>query len=125
MKALDLAALDNITAEAPDKDGNTETAPRLQVEKAAGEFRVLVEWLQARSIQEKVTAQVFSTLLNGDIQHAIKGRNLYAGDIGEDLDGDWEEDVTAIMETPEGRASTPPELATIAAYVMGMEAANY
>lgn len=105
--------------------GQDEQRPHLRMEKAAGEFRPIVRWLQARSIQEKVAAIAFSALINGDISRALQGRELYEGDIGQDLDADWEAAVQQLIETPETAEGVPPELALIAAYVLGLEAANY
>jgi hypothetical protein len=102
-----------------------DEGPRLQLEKAAGEFRAVVRWLQARTLSEKVTAMAYGTFINGDISSALQGRGLYDGDLAKDLDGDWEDAITAILEDPQCRESTLPELTTIAAYVMGLEAANY
>ncbi len=124
MEAAPSAIAAEISAEELGKPEGSAHEPRLQLEKAEGEFRALVQWLQARTIEERVTAEVFAILLDGDISDSITKRNLYSGNIGADLDGDWMDDLTEIMEEPARRQAASPELLAVASYTMGMVAAN-
>ena len=118
-------ALDRIPVETPEEQDQTEATPRLHVGKAAGEFEMIVKWLQDRTIDEKLIGLAFSVLIDGDVQASIQRRGLYKGEIGQDLDNDWEDAITAILETEEGRRSVSPEILSIASYLLGISAGSY
>jgi hypothetical protein len=118
-------ALDRIPVETPEEQDQTKATPRLQVGKAVGDFRMIVKWLQDRTIDEKLIGLAFSVLIDSGVQTSIQRRGLYKGEIGQDLDRDWDDAITAILETEEGRRSVSPEILSIASYLMGISAGSY
>ena len=103
------------------EDEEDSVGPHLTLDKAHGEFKHLVRWLQGRSNSEKLAAVALSTLRDGDTETSIRKLGLYDGEIGGDLDRDWTNDVSAMVfdESLDG------ELAVIAAYVRGLNAGGF
>jgi hypothetical protein len=102
------------------REKEEQRRPRLSIDKAHGEFKRLVRWLQNRTDTEKLAAVAFLTCLNGDVEMSIRRRGLYDGEIGQELDRDWDETAAAMIDGE----SPDSELAVIAAYVFGLQAAR-
>jgi len=97
-----------------------EPEPRLSLDKSHGEFKRLVKWLLDRTPTEKLVGVAFSTLLNCDVEGSIKERKLYDGDVGDDVDRDYDDAVCRMV----GKGTGDSEFDAIAAYLVGLSAAR-
>jgi hypothetical protein len=111
-----------IVEKAP-KGKKEDEGPDVRIEKAHGSFVLVVQWLLARSDQEKLAAVAFRTLMDGDIQEAIEKSGTYDGQIGDDLYNDWEA-VSAFLGNEEGRRSVSAEDVAITSYLAGVKAGS-
>lgn len=88
---------------------------RLRLDKAKDDVVPLVKWLLQRDPAAKLAAIVLDAVYGSDIEQSIKQSQCYDGNIGHDLWRDWQQDVVAMIESPE----TPPEDRAVAAWIMG------
>jgi hypothetical protein len=126
MKTVDVATLNNIAAEQDRREADlildTTQEPQLQLSKAKGELIPLVRFLKGCTFREKLAGVAMDLLGYSDISEALDPRegNVYDGNIGQDLQNDWEDEIFAAVEKEIGT----PEERVLAAYLAGLSNAR-
>jgi len=88
-----------------------ETERHCTEEKAGPELKAVVHWLLKRNHTEKLAAVLASQLIR--IEHIYQDEQFYQGDIGNDIDKDWENDIRVASGNEEFLKQLSPEDVTV------------
>jgi hypothetical protein len=100
----------------------TETEDRtVSVDKASGAFADVVAWLlKPRTFEEKLAAVAVGIFCCNGAENKLP----YDGEIGTDLEMQWEDEVFAVLRDPEKRSKLDRETLCVASYIEAVNAMN-
>lgn len=107
-------------AESEDEDLSEEN--RLQLSKARGFMRHVVDYLQGAPIETRIATVLVARLLIGDVQANLQRMGLYDGQIGDDVLADWQDEVRDLLGDHDTVTLAAHADAAMAGLVAGLEA---
>lgn len=89
--------------------------------KAGSDFKLVADWLSRRSTTEKLCLWAGLVLMDGDTQWAIKRKECYRGNIGDDLFFTLDRELCSLAAQQSPNTTLDAESQRVLAYVAGLE----